>query len=238
MERNKILNSPAIRRMPAYLHKLLQMRMENKVHVSTTELAEYINIDLSVVRKDIMLIGISGQRRVGYDINELISSIKSYLGWNEPVSAVLIGAGSLGSALLGYDDFENYGFRIDSVFDSDPKKTGTEIRGKQILPIDSFESEIKKHGLPKVAVICVSSTAAQGVAELLVRSGIRYIWNFANVALKVPEHVIVQREVIAGGLAMLTVKIKAAERKENKENHLDTTERLFTDGGAEAESEG
>ena len=205
--RTKILNTPAIRRMPTYLHKLLKMRLEGKVSVSSTELAEYMNVELIVVRKDIALTGISGQRRVGYDINELIRYIKNYLGWQDTIPAALIGAGSLGTALLGYDDFSHYGFCIESVFDSDPNKIGREIRGREVFDIESLESRLKG-SLPQVAVICVSSASAQQVADRLVALGIRYIWNFANIALKVPVGVVVQREVIAGGLAMLGVRMK------------------------------
>ena len=93
--------------MPAYLHKLLKMRLEGKVQVSSTELAEYMNIELIVVRKDIALTGISGQRRVGYDINELIRYIKKYLGWEETIRATLIGAGALGSAAAAGCGCEN-----------------------------------------------------------------------------------------------------------------------------------
>ena len=193
--------------MPTYLHKLLKMRLEGKVNVSSTELAEYMNIELIVVRKDIALTGIAGQRRVGYDINELIRYIKNYLGWQDTISATLIGAGSLGSALLGYDDFNHYGFGIESVFDADPNKIGKEIRGREVFDIATLESRLK-NSPPDVAVICVSSAAAQQVADKLVSIGIKYIWNFANVSLKVPPHVVVQREVIAGGLAMLAVKRK------------------------------
>lgn len=207
MRRGKILNTPAIRRMPTYLHKLLKMRLEGKVSVSSTELAEYMNIELIVVRKDIALTGISGQRRVGYDINELIRYIKNYLGWQDTISATLIGAGSLGSALLGYDDFNHYGFGIESVFDADPSKIGKEIRGREVFDIATLESRLK-NSPPEVAVICVSSAAAQQVADKLVAIGIKYIWNFANVALQVPPGVVVQREVIAGGLAMLGVRMK------------------------------
>ena len=96
MRQNKLLNIPAIRRMPTYLHKLLKMQAEGKTSVSSTELAEYMKIELIVVRKDISLTGISGQRRVGYDINELIKYIKNYLGWEEMIPAALIGAGRTG----------------------------------------------------------------------------------------------------------------------------------------------
>lgn len=193
--------------MPTYLHKLLKMRLEGKVSVSSTELAEYMNIELIVVRKDIALTGITGQRRVGYDINELIRYIKNYLGWQNTISATLVGAGSLGSALLGYDDFSHYGFGIESVFDNDPAKIGKEIRGREVFDIETIESRLK-NSPPDVAVLCVSSAVAQQVADRLVALGIKYIWSFANVALQVPPGVVVQREVIAGGLAMLGVRMK------------------------------
>lgn len=222
MSNRKLSNSPAIRRMPAYLHKLLMMRNENKINVSTTELAEYMNIELSVVRKDIMLIGVAGQRRVGYDICELIRSIKNYLGWQDTISAVLIGAGALGAALLGYDDFSHYGFHLSSVFDSDPAKIGTVIRGRKVCDIKDFRKLVSEN-MPDIAVICVSGSAAQDVADLVVSAGVRYIWNFANVSLRVPAGVIVQREVIAGGLAMLAVKMKQDRQFIRTANHSETS---------------
>ena len=145
MRQDKILNIPAIRRMPTYLHKLLKMQAEGKVNVSSTELAEYMNIELIVVRKDISLTGISGQRRVGYDVNELISYIKKYLGWEKPITAALVGAGSLGTALLGYNDFEHYGFWIEYVFDTSPEKVGQDIYGKTVKLelLDFIRDEMK-----------------------------------------------------------------------------------------------
>ena len=207
MRQDKLLNIPAIRRMPTYLHKLLKMQSEGKVRVSSTELAEYMKIELIVVRKDISLTGISGQRRVGYDVNELIRYIKSYLGWENMIPAVLVGAGSLGTALLGYDDFEHYGFCIEQVFDSSPEKIGQDIYGRTVRDIADMK-ECFARRMPEIAVICVSNSAAQPVADKLVELGVKYIWNFANVSLKVPEDVVVQREVIAGGLAMLSVRRK------------------------------
>ena len=203
----KIQNSPTIRRMPTYLHRLLEMQQEGRRHVSSTELAEYMHIEPIVVRKDIALTGISGQRRVGYDVGELILFIKNYLGWQSPIRAALIGAGALGTALLGYDDFAHYGLILDSVFDCDVQKIGTRIRGKEIFSIETMEKRLKKSPV-SIAIICVSSAAAQSVVDRLVNVGVRCIWNFANVSLRTPPGVIVQREVIAGGLAMLAVKMK------------------------------
>lgn len=193
--------------MPTYLHKLLKMQAEGKGNVSSTELAEYMKIELIVVRKDISLTGISGQRRVGYDVNELIRYIKKYLGWEETIPAVLIGAGSLGTALLGYDDFGHYGFHISEVFDSSPEKIGQKIYGRVVRDIADMPVCFAQNP-PEIAVICVSNSAAQDIADKVVSLGIKYIWNFANVSLKVPQDVVVQREVIAGGLAMLSVRRK------------------------------
>ncbi|MFA6929442.1 MAG: redox-sensing transcriptional repressor Rex [Lentisphaeria bacterium] len=207
MGRVKVQNSPTIRRMPSYLHKLLRMRMEGKSHVSSTELAKYMDIELIVVRKDIALTGISGRRRIGYEINDLITYIKDYLGWSEIITATLVGVGSLGSAIVGYDEFSLYGLCIESVFDSDPEKIGRMIRGHEVYDIASIGQRLG-YSPPDMAIICVPTVMAQEVAVQVVAVGIKYIWNFSNITLKVPPGVIVQREVLAGGLATLSVKMK------------------------------
>ena len=96
---------------------------------------------------------------------------------------------------------------------SDPDKIGREVHGFEVYDIAEIRERLKL-ACPKVGIICVSSVGAQGVADLLVSLGIKYIWNFANVCLKVPEGVIVQREVIAGGLAVLFAKMRRAEAGE------------------------
>ena len=210
----KIQNTPTMRRMPSYLHKLFQMRMDGETSVSCTDLAQYMGIEPIVTRKDIAATGLKGHRGYGYLINELIDAILAYIGWDKKTSATLIGAGALGSALLGYSDFIDYNLRIESVFDSDPNKVGREIHGHEVFDIETLERRLKNHP-PKIGIICVSSVAAQKTADILVSLGVRYLWNFANICLQVPPGVIVQREVIAGGLAVLSAKIKAAESGES-----------------------
>ena len=108
MGRMKLQRTPTMRRMPTYLHRLLMLQQLGEEYVSCTDLACYMNIDLIVARKDIAMTGLAGHRRYGYRVNELIDAIRRYVGWDKPVSAVLVGAGALGSALLGYDDFSHY----------------------------------------------------------------------------------------------------------------------------------
>ena len=135
------------------------------------------------------------------------------MGWDKGIHAALVGAGALGSALLGYQDFATYGLSIDFVFDNNPAKIGREIHGHEVFDIATLPERVRAMK-PKIGIICVGNTSAQSVADQLIAEGIRYIWNFANVCLNVPEGAIVQREVIAGGLAVLAAKIKSVEAGE------------------------
>ena len=210
----KISNTPALRRMPTYLHRLFRLRLSGQEWVSCAELAQYMNIPHIVVRKDIAMTALPGNKRHGFRVNELINAILHLIGWDQASAATLIGAGSLGAALLGFDDFQSYNFRIESVFDSSPDKIGSFIHGYEIFDLADIRSRLKSCP-PKVGIICVPAVSAQMVADILISLDIRYIWNFSNVCLNVPPGVIVQREVIAGGLAVLFAKIKKAESGEN-----------------------
>ena len=209
----KISNTPAMRRMPTYLHRLFHLRLSGQEWVSCAELAEYMSLPHIMVRKDIGMTGLPGNKRYGFKVNELIDAILHLVGWDKTASATLIGAGSLGAALLGFNDFHYYNFVIESVFDSSPDKIGRSIHGHEIYNLADIRKRLK-FSPPKVGIICVPPVGAQLVADILVSLGIKYIWNFSNVCLKVPDGVIVQREVIAGGLAVLFAKINKAESGE------------------------
>lgn len=209
----KIQSSPTMRRMPTYLHRVFQLQSEGAEWVSCAELAAYMEIPHIVVRKDIAMTGLAGNRRRGFRTAELIDAILAFVGWDQPVQATLVGAGSLGSALLGYRDFQSYNFNISSVFDSNPEKVGKTIHGLVVRDIATM-AEVLAPAPPKVAIICVPDSVAQRVADQLISLNIRYLWNFANVCLEVPQGIIVQREVIAGGLAVLSAKIKKCEAGE------------------------
>ncbi|WP_294502267.1 redox-sensing transcriptional repressor Rex [uncultured Victivallis sp.] len=202
----KVPKLPTIRRLPTYLYKLSEMRKAGIEIVATPELARYMNLGEIVIRKDLALTGVTGQPGVGYKVRELIDAIKRYLNWNNVSEAVLVGAGALGSALMGYEGFEEYGLRIIAAFDADPLKVGTEVRGRSVFDIDRLE-ELTRRLQVRMGIICVPADQAQDIADRMVAGGIKAIWNFANVSLKVPDDVIVQREVIAGGFAVLSVKM-------------------------------
>jgi len=204
---DKVLKLPSVRRLPVYLHKLLEMRRAGQDIVATPELAKYMQCSEIAVRKDLAFTGAVGQPGVGYRIKDVIDAIRSCLNWDRPHEAVLAGAGSLGTALMGYDGFDEYGLNIIAAFDADPAKIGGTVRGRQIFDVRRLPELCAKLQVP-LGIICVPARAAQEVADLMVRGGVKAIWSFANVQLTVPDEVAVQREVIAGGLAELSVKLR------------------------------
>ena len=203
----KLQKMPSVRRLPTYLHKLMEMRRSGQDIVATPELARYMQCSEIAVRKDLAITGATGQPGVGYRIKDVIEAIRSYLNWDVQCEAVLVGAGSLGAALMGYDGFEEYGLKILAAFDSDPAKIGGALHGRQIFDVKRLPELCSKLQV-SLGIICVPAQYAQEVADLMVEGGIKAIWNFSNVQLAVPDEVVVQREVIAGGLAELSVKLR------------------------------
>ena len=112
----------------------------------------------------------------------------------------------LGSALLGYEGFEECGLKIVTAFDASPARIGSTVHGRVVRDVATLADFIREHAIA-IGIICVPAACAQEVADAMVAGGVKAIWNFANVSLKTPEEVIVQREVIAGGLAVLSVKM-------------------------------
>ena len=205
MSRHKVLNAPAIRRMPLYYHKLILMQNAGEETVSTSQLAQYMDLEPIVVRKDLELTGASGSRGKGYKVTSLIEAMRNFLGWNQWMRGCLVGAGSLGTSLLGFQEFAEYGLNICEVFDSSPRRIGTEIYGRLVKDVNKM-SQILAGSRVQLAILCVPACSAQSVADELVKCGVTLIWNFSNTCLQLPPHVIVQREVIAGGFALLCRK--------------------------------
>ena len=177
----KIHRTPTMRRMPTYPHKLRLMKEEGKQYASCTELANYVRVDLIVVRKDIAMTGLAGHRRYGYRIDDLMEAIKRLVGWDRRLTATLIGAGALGSALLGYPDFRSYNLLVESVFDSDPQKIGREVHGHEIYDIATLQQRLAPSP-PKIGIICVSNSAAQLVCNQLVALGVKSLWKLMNIS--------------------------------------------------------
>ena len=194
---------PALRRFPLYLKRITECVERDEEYISGALLADVLGLDRVLVRKDLALTGVVGTPRLGFPVKELAAAIQSVLGWDSPTAAVLVGAGNLGSALLGYNGFADYNIKIVAAFDSDPSRIGTKQHGVDILPMSALVATVRTLKAP-MAILTVPNAAAQECADMLVLAGVRGIWNFSAAQLNVPDGVKVQHENLASGLAVLS----------------------------------
>ncbi|HCM27371.1 MAG TPA: redox-sensing transcriptional repressor Rex [Treponema sp.] len=208
MAKQKIVAAPSIRRLPSYLHIVRQAQRDGFEYISGTVIAQELNLEPIQVRKDLSITGIIGKPKKGYPIHALVAAIEHFLDWDSIRDAVLVGAGNLGSALTGYQEFHFHGLNVVAAFDRDPKKVGTTVHGVPVLSMDTIELQVRNLGV-RMAILTVPFSSAQESADALVRAGITAIWNFTNVKLKVPDHVVVQKEDLSSGYAMLCVMLQS-----------------------------
>ncbi len=203
---------PTVRRLPRYLRLLRRYQALGRAVVSGTSLARELNVESIQVRKDLSWTGIVGRPGVGFPVTDTIRAIERFLHWDTTSDAVLVGAGHLGTALLGFDDFGRYGLHIVAAFDSDPERIGQVIHGRTVHPMAKLVDFALERRLA-IGILTVSASAAQVAAADLIAAGIRAIWNFTPATLDVPEGVIAQDEDITAGLAELFVLSAAALKK-------------------------
>jgi len=199
----KPISTQALQRMPMYLNYLKDLPISRVPNISATMVADELRLNDVQVRKDLAMVGQGGRPKIGYVVKDLISDIEHCLGYNNSDSAVLIGAGNLGRSLLSYDGFDECGIDIIVAFDTDERIVGTTINGKQVLPVSKLYSICSRMKI-KMGIIVVGAGEAQGVCDLLVKSGVLAIWNFAPIRLNVPSHVLVQNDNMVSSLAVLS----------------------------------
>lgn len=202
MEKKEISKS-VLKRLPGYLAYLKGLDAQ---YISATAIANALNMGEVQVRKDLAAVSDGGRPKVGYQRISLMQDIRSFLGYDNTTDAILIGAGKLGQALLGYSGFDAYGLNILAAFDLQPTLDSAE--GKPILPISALE-EFCKTNQVLMGIITVPTPAAQQVCDQLIACGIKAIWNFAPVHLEVPPHILVQNENMATSLAVLSMHLQA-----------------------------
>ena len=206
MEEKKIPQS-VLKRLPGYLAYLKSMPEDAAPNISATALANALGMGEVQVRKDLAMVTDGGRPKIGYNRENLIDDIEQFLGYGNTTDAVLIGAGKLGQALMGYSGFDEYGLNILAAFDVDPKMEKTD-EGKRIYPISRLVSFCRSHKV-LMGIITVPAEAAQEVADLLIQGGIKAIWNFAPTHLEVPRSILVQNENMATSLAVLSMHLQA-----------------------------
>ncbi len=188
--RNKI-SMAVIRRLPKYHRYLRELLAKDIQRISSKELSEIIGFTASQIRQDFNNFGGFGQQGYGYNVEDLYSEIGKILGLDAKYKTILIGAGHLGQALAKYAGFDEYGFHLTGIFDISSEVIGTTIQNVEVMHMDKLADFTASEDID-IAYICVNASSAQDITDLLVSSGVKAIWNFAPVDLKVPENVAVE----------------------------------------------
>ena len=185
------ISKHTLQRLPMYLSYIQGLPEDAPKNISATTIAEALQLNDVQVRKDLASVSSSGKPKVGYNVKDLIAELEAFLGYNDIDNAVIVGAGSLGKALLNYSGFKAYG----TVF--------------PIAQLGSFCRKVNVH----IGIITVPASSAQEICDLLVESGIRAIWNFAPVHLVVPDGILVKNENMASSLALLSNHLREHIKK-------------------------
>jgi len=200
-----------IKRLSLYLRNLKRLKEQGIDIISSRKLTTFLNVTPDQFRKDLSFFGGFGKRGVGYKVERLVEEIENILGVDQQWNIVLVGAGKLGSALLGFEGFSKFNLKIKHAFDSDESKIGKTRGGVRIDSIKNMKRTIKSNNI-KIALISTPPDVAQEVTSKLVDSGIKSILNFAPRVLNVPEDVSVSNVDMASELESL---IFFAKQKKN-----------------------
>lgn len=208
----KEISKAVIARLPRYYRYLGELKDEHVERVSSMELSELMHVTASQIRQDLNHFGGFGQQGYGYNVEYLYDEIGKILGLDQKHNLVLVGAGHLGQALANYVNFERRGFLIKGIFDRDSNLHGTMIRGIEVKPMEELEQFVKAHDID-IGVLTLPKTGAVEVSEILVRGGIKAIWNFAHVDLTLPDHVLVENVHLSESLMKLSYMIDRSKER-------------------------
>lgn len=180
-----------IGRLPVYLRALSVMAAAGQEITSSHELGEKLGISSAQIRKDLSHFGEFGKQGTGYRISHLQDQLRRILKVDREWPVALIGLGDIGHAIARYGGFKDRGFVIKLVFDSDSAKIGQSIGDLVVQDVATLPDLVREQGV-QVAMLAVTAKAAQDVADLCVKGGIRAILNYAPINLSVPDTVRVQ----------------------------------------------
>jgi len=184
-----IVNKKCIARLSSYRKTLLRFQELGFIKIFSDTLGDAVGVTSAQVRKDFSLFGISGNKRGGYQIEQLLERLQEIL-WKDIVQkVVVVGVGNIGSALIQYKSFENEGIDIVAGFDIDPAKVSQKSK-VPIYPLDELKSYVKKHNI-RIGIVAVPEMAAQEVFREMVEAGIKGFLNFAPIRYKLGEEVII-----------------------------------------------
>lgn len=204
------LSEPVIKRLPMYYRYLKKLESEGTVYISSTTLSALMGLTASQVRQDINAFGGIGRQGSGYPVHEMKQHIGQLMGVDRRQTMIIVGMGHLGCAIAAYEPFEKNNFLTLAGFDSDPQKSGTNVRGLSILPIEQIEDFLQNQHAD-IAALTLPAISAQAMGERLYSSGVRGFWNFAPIDLQLPPDAAIINVHLEASLEQLSYRMAHPE---------------------------
>ncbi|MBQ7878142.1 MAG: redox-sensing transcriptional repressor Rex [Bacteroidaceae bacterium] len=201
---------PTLRRLPWYLSVCRLLKTQGEVYVSSTRLSKETSIVASQIAKDLSCVNIVGRTRVGYEIDNLLEVLESFLGFTTIHKAFLFGAGRLGGALLKDTGLKQFGLEVVAAFDNSPRIVGHSVSGIPVYHMNELESKMRRHKV-KIGILTVPIECAQEVADKMVVWGIKAIWNFTPLRIRVPDDIVVQNTSLYAHLSLMFNRLDGLE---------------------------
>lgn len=211
MEQRKISRA-VISRLPRYYRYLGDLLEAGVERISSSDLSKKMHVTASQIRQDLNNFGGFGQQGYGYNVKYLYTEIGKILGLDRSHNFIIIGAGNLGQALANYASFERSGFILKSLFDVNPRLEGVTIRGIPVRMVDELKDFLKNNDI-EIAALTLPKSKAIEVADILVDSGVKGIWNFAHTDLSLPKDVVVENVHLSDTLMKLSYNLSQQDKE-------------------------
>lgn len=208
---NTHISNAIIRRLPRYRRYLSELRSKGITKISSSEFSALLGYTASQIRQDLNTFGGFGQQGYGYNVDKLFDEISAILGLDREYRTVVIGFGNLGKAIANYTYYYKVGFNLVGIFDINKDIIGTTANDIPIKDFKELEQFTKENSID-IGIICVNRESAQEVADVLVYSGIKGIWNFAPIDIDIPDEVAIENVHLSESLQSLAFLIKNNEK--------------------------
>lgn len=208
-----------VKRLPRYYRYLSDLLKMDIMRISSGELAMRMGITASQVRQDLNCFGGFGQQGYGYNVELLYNEIGNILGVNNKYQTIIIGAGNMGAALANYSNFEKRGFKLIGIFDVNPKVIGRKIKNIEIKHLNDIDEFVKNNRVD-IAILTVPYEATPEVAERVARLGVKGLWNFSPMDLRLPYDVTIENVHLSDSLMVLGYKLNEKYKLRNNQESL------------------
>ncbi len=207
MDPKKKVSIAVIKRLPRYYRYLSDLLTMDITRISSKELSSRMGITASQIRQDLNCFGGFGQQGYGYNVELLYNEVANILGVNDKFQTIILGAGNMGQALAHYGNFEKRGYKIIGIFDIDSRLIGQKINNLEVRDMNTLEEYANKNHVD-IAMLTVPYEHARETAERVARLGIKGLWNFSPMDLKLPYEMVIENVHLSDSLMVLGYKIK------------------------------